>query len=223
MTTSITDAGGSTPSDEAVERVARALANEAGYGEGAWQDAGFHVRSMAALARAAIAAMPAPSVDPVGEVGEMIAKILDDAQTSEQSFRADVDWATNTVIHDALAFQRKIATLLQQLADDNARLRGTLRKISDLFGDAVQSDCENGVRSLNERAAAKYLAEFPDTLDAICQTQDLIDATLTTEPFVGERYDGMELTSPAAPPFVQDPALPKGWSRTLFAKEGEPE
>ena len=41
-----------------VERVARAMAWEAGYGTDAWNSTGFQVRSLEALARAAIAALP---------------------------------------------------------------------------------------------------------------------------------------------------------------------
>ena len=38
---------------------------------------------------------------------------------------------------------------------------------SEQFGDAVQADCEHGVRSLNEMAAAQYLAEAPMTRQVI--------------------------------------------------------
>ena len=53
-----------------------------------------------------------------------------------------------------------------------------LETISDLLSDAVQSDCENGVKSLNERAAANYLKDAPDTLAAIRKTQEMIWAAL---------------------------------------------
>lgn len=56
--------------------------------------------------------------------------------------------------------------------------RGLLDWISGRFSDAVQADCENGVKWLNERAAANYLKDAPDTLAAIRETQDRIDAFL---------------------------------------------
>lgn len=67
-------------------------------------------------------------------------------------------------------------------ADEVKRLREALNWISDRFSEAVQVDCENGVRSLNERAAKKYLADFPDTLAAIRETQERIDAELNQGP-----------------------------------------
>jgi hypothetical protein len=42
-----------------------------------------------------------------------------------------------------------------------------LEDILEMLDEAVQADCEHGVRSLNERAAQKYLMEYPATLAAI--------------------------------------------------------
>lgn len=61
-------------------------------------------------------------------------------------------------------------------------LEAALQQISDLFGDAVQADCENGVRWLNERAAANYLKDAPETLAAIRKTQDIIATALESHP-----------------------------------------
>ena len=47
-----------------------------------------------------------------------------------------------------------------------------VERISDLIGEAVQADCENGVRWLNERAAAAYMKEYPATLAALRTIQD---------------------------------------------------
>lgn len=58
-------------------------------------------------------------------------------------------------------------------------LEEALREISDLFGDAVQADCENGVKWLNERAAEAYLADFPATLAAIERTHEIIAEALS--------------------------------------------
>ena len=64
------------------------------------------------------------------------------------------------------------------LVEKVAELEGALQSISDLIGDAAQDDCENGVRWLNERAAAAYLKDFPATLTALRKAQEIIDAVL---------------------------------------------
>lgn len=46
-------------------------------------------------------------------------------------------------------------------------LEAAFRGVDDDFSDAVQADCENGVRWLNERAASYYLKEYPATAAAI--------------------------------------------------------
>ena len=48
-------------------------------------------------------------------------------------------------------------------------------KIAELLSDAVQCDCEHGVRSLNERATANYLKEYPATLDALGKIQKIVE------------------------------------------------
>lgn len=48
-------------------------------------------------------------------------------------------------------------------------------QISALLSDAVQADCENGVRWLNECAASNYLKEYPETLSALRQIGALCD------------------------------------------------
>jgi hypothetical protein len=57
-------------------------------------------------------------------------------------------------------------------------LEELLNHAEDLFDWAVQSDCENGVRSLNEAAAATYLADAPATKAAILEIRELTRALL---------------------------------------------
>jgi hypothetical protein len=57
-------------------------------------------------------------------------------------------------------------------------LEGLLNHAEDLFDWAAQSDCENGVRSLNEAAAATYLADAPATKAAILEIRELTRAML---------------------------------------------
>jgi hypothetical protein len=57
-------------------------------------------------------------------------------------------------------------------------LEEALERIDDLFADAVQFDCENGVRSLNEAASARYLADAPETKAAIHESLEIIRALL---------------------------------------------
>ena len=57
-------------------------------------------------------------------------------------------------------------------------LEEALERIDDLFADAVQFDCENGVRSLNEAATARYLADAPATKAAIHESLEIIRAQL---------------------------------------------
>lgn len=63
-------------------------------------------------------------------------------------------------------------------ADEIERLREALREVEDLLIDAMQSDCEHGVRSLNEQAAAEYLVDFPATRNAFHQSIDIARAAL---------------------------------------------
>jgi hypothetical protein len=67
---------------------------------------------------------------------------------------------------------------LKDAADEIKRLREALDQIADLFSLAVQDDCENGVKWLNERAAADYLKEYPETRKAIHETHVIISAAL---------------------------------------------
>jgi hypothetical protein len=60
--------------------------------------------------------------------------------------------------------------------------RALLEWISDELASACQADCENGVKWLNERAAAAYLKDAPATLEAIKAVQDRIDAYLERNP-----------------------------------------
>lgn len=57
-------------------------------------------------------------------------------------------------------------------------LEELLNHAEDLFDWAAQSDCENGVRSLNEAAAATYLADAPATKAAILEIRELARAML---------------------------------------------
>lgn len=75
------------------------------------------------------------------------------------------------------------------LIADNERLEERVRVLSealqaidDEFSDAVQSDCENGVRSLNERAASRYLKEYPATAGAIQFALETARAALGEQP-----------------------------------------
>jgi hypothetical protein len=48
-----------------------------------------------------------------------------------------------------------------------------LAQISNLFDDALQSDLENGVKSLNEKAAESFKQNYPALNDAIRWIYDL--------------------------------------------------
>ena len=72
----------------------------------------------------------------------------------------------------------ELATLRARVQD----LEAWMQQIDDLFSDAAQSDCENGVRSLNEKAAAEYLAQYPATGQAIRETVDIARAALEEKP-----------------------------------------
>lgn len=55
---------------------------------------------------------------------------------------------------------------------DAAKLDGmaeALDWVRDLLSDAAQSDCEHGVRWLNEAAAAEYLIDYPNTAEALAK------------------------------------------------------
>jgi hypothetical protein len=65
-----------------------------------------------------------------------------------------------------------------EAADEIKRLREALDRIADLFSLAVQDDCENGIKWLNERAAAKYLKEYPETRKALHETHVIISTAL---------------------------------------------
>jgi chromosome segregation ATPase len=62
---------------------------------------------------------------------------------------------------------------------ENEKLREALASIDELFSEAAQDDCENGVRWLNERAASKYLAEYPHTSAAISLVHKTARAALS--------------------------------------------
>ena len=61
----------------------------------------------------------------------------------------------------------KIADRIEALSAENERLREALERIGDELSTCGPDDCENGVRSLNERAASLYLKEYPHTAAAI--------------------------------------------------------
>ena len=71
--------------------------------------------------------------------------------------------------------------IIDDYEEEHSKLREKLLQIGDLFSEALQSDCENGVRSLNEKAYANYLKEYPATLVAIQNMNDIIDAALAGE------------------------------------------
>ena len=66
----------------------------------------------------------------------------------------------------------------EQQAAQIERLRAALRSIDELFADAAQDDCENGVRWLNKRAAETYLYEYPHTSAAISFAKKVARAAL---------------------------------------------
>lgn len=70
---------------------------------------------------------------------------------------------------------------VEALKAEIRHLRTILRSIDELFGEAVQDDCENGVKWLNERASSKYLAEYPHTRAAISFSHKAIRAALGEE------------------------------------------
>ena len=65
-----------------------------------------------------------------------------------------------------------------EAADEIERLRAVLNQIDDELINAWQDDCENGVRSLNERAAANYLHDYRHTKAAITKVIELVRAAL---------------------------------------------
>ena len=68
--------------------------------------------------------------------------------------------------------------VITRLRADNERLRAALASIDELFSQAAQDDCENGVRWLNERAAERYLARYPHTSAAISYAHKVARAAL---------------------------------------------
>jgi predicted nucleic acid-binding Zn-ribbon protein len=66
-----------------------------------------------------------------------------------------------------------------RLTAENEKLREALASIDELFSEAAQDDCENGVRWLNEQAASKYLAEYPHTRAAISFAHKVARAALS--------------------------------------------
>lgn len=65
------------------------------------------------------------------------------------------------------------------LRADNERLRAALEDVGDMLIQAAQDDCENGVKWLNERAAQRYLAVYPETAKAIGAAVSLIRVALS--------------------------------------------
>jgi len=62
--------------------------------------------------------------------------------------------------------------------DKLAKAVEALEQITTIIFSAVQGDNEHGVRALNEAAAKDYLKDFPLTLSAITEVQDVINAVL---------------------------------------------
>ena len=74
------------------------------------------------------------------------------------------------------------ADRIKELEARVAELEAALEEVSDLLSDAMQADCENGVRVLNEAAAKAYLSGYPSTrwavprIMAVCRVMLLKEA-----------------------------------------------
>jgi hypothetical protein len=73
---------------------------------------------------------------------------------------------------------RRDARTLHDAYERIKALEELLNHAEDLFDWAAQSDCENGVRSLNEAAAVTYLTDAPATKAAILEIRELTRALL---------------------------------------------
>ena len=79
-------------------------------------------------------------------------------------------------VYAAFARHRIAAEQRARIEGFNEGIEAAAEWFSDRFSEAVQADCENGVRWLNERAAAAYLKDAPDTLAAIREGEEAIRA-----------------------------------------------
>lgn len=66
----------------------------------------------------------------------------------------------------------------EKLRAEIERLRAALEAVDEALNDAAQDDCESGVKWLNERAAEKYLKEYPHTSAAISKVIGLTRTAL---------------------------------------------
>jgi len=73
---------------------------------------------------------------------------------------------------------QRMASLAIDNASDVLRLKDAFSEIENMLHDAMMSDCEHGVSSLNKQAAAEYLKQYPATEKAIRETLQIIRATL---------------------------------------------
>ena len=102
---------------------------------------------------------PKTSADRIEELEREMDALQDRLDTANKA-RADANFRANEN-------QFKLAKAVE-----------TLEQITTIICSAVQGDNEHGVRSLNEIAAKNYLKDFPLTLAAITEVQDVIDAAL---------------------------------------------
>jgi hypothetical protein len=78
-----------------------------------------------------------------------------DEKLSEKEYRERIKYLMRC--HDDSADE------IERLRAEKEQLLNGYDQILDHLSDAVQSDCENGVRVLNEIAAKNYLKEYPET------------------------------------------------------------
>lgn len=88
---------------------------------------------------------------------------------SKRDWSSNSDWTeTPLYTHAQLVEERRLAW--------NEAIEAAADWFADRFSDAVQADCESGVKWLNERAAKAYLKDAPDTLAAIREGEEAIRA-----------------------------------------------
>lgn len=91
-------------------------------------------------------------------------------------------------VADAADEIERLCAINERLRSDNEQLRAREEmllkgydEILDHLSDAVQSDCENGVRALNEIAAKNYLKEYPETRAAFHAIGEIARAALAEQ------------------------------------------
>ena len=77
-----------------------------------------------------------------------------------------------------IIWEGAIDAAMKAACDEIRLLREALERIGDELSTCAADDCENGVSSLNERAASSYLKEYPHTAAAIKFAIDTIRAAL---------------------------------------------